>query len=76
MLAPKKIDNPVARRHMYLNYGLLGLASILEKHGYEPFVTHGRFEDPTSFVRRLNNLGLIAKDIPVLFSLPSSFAIG
>lgn len=76
LLAPKKIDNPVARRHMYLNYGLLGLASILEKHGYEPFVTHGRFEDPTSFVRRLNSLGLIAEDIPVLFSLPSSFAIG
>ncbi len=76
LLAPKKIDNPVARRHMYLNYGLLGLASILEKHGYEPFVTHGRFEGPTSFVHRINSLGLIAKDIPVLFSLPSSFSIG
>lgn len=75
LLAPKKNDHPIARRHMYLNYGLLGLASILEEHGYQPFVAHGRFEEPSVFISRLSRLGLVEKHIPVLFSLPSSLAI-
>jgi len=75
MLKPKKVDNPVARLHMYLNYGLLGLASILGSRGYEPTVVHGRFEEPEAFVLGLQARGLLASAHPILLSLPSSFAL-
>ena len=45
-LQPKKADNPLARLHLYLNYGLLGLATILRERGYDPVVIHGRFSEP------------------------------
>ena len=75
MPKPKKTDNPVARLHMYLNYGLLGLASILGSRGYEPTVVHGRFEAPEAFVLGLQTRGLLASAHPILLSLPSSFAL-
>lgn len=75
MLKPKKMDNPIARLHMYLNYGLLGLASILENRGYEPTVVHGRFEDPEDFVFDLHTRGFLTSTHPILVSLPSSFAL-
>lgn len=75
MLKPKKTDNPVARLHMYLNYGLLGLASILGGRGYEPTVVHGRFEEPEAFVLGLRTRGLLASAHSILLSLPSSFAL-
>src|SRR2546422_10927031 len=75
MPKPKKTDNPVARLHMYLNYGLLGLASILGSRGYEPTVVHGRFEEPEAFVLGLQTRGLLASVHPTLVSLPSSFAL-
>lgn len=75
MLKPKKADNPVARLHMYLNYGLLGLASILGSRGYKPTVVHGRFEEPETFVLGLQARGLLASTHHILMSLPSSFAL-
>ncbi len=35
MLTPKKSDLPLARQHLYLNYGPLGLASVLRSEGHE-----------------------------------------
>lgn len=60
---------------MYLNYGLLGLASILKARGYDPIVVHGQFDDPDEFVNRLHERGLLVASSPVLLSLPSSFAL-
>lgn len=76
MLRPKKSDNAVARLHLYLNYGLLGLASVLAQRGYEPLVVHGRFDDPDKFVEALANDGRLETRYPVLLSVPSSQALG
>jgi hypothetical protein len=75
MLQPKKADNPIAKLHLYLNYGLLGLASILADAGFSPIVIHGRFELPGDFVHRLFSKGLLPSAHPILLSVPSSFAL-
>lgn len=75
MLKPKKTDNRVTRSNMYLNYGLLGLASVLETRGWEPRVIHGHFEDPERFVEQLIESGRLPTSTPLLLSIPSSFAL-
>lgn len=75
MLEPKKLRNPAATAHMYLNYGLLGLASRLEEVGYKPIVVHGHFEAPATFVERLYTRGLLPTRNPVLVSVASSYAL-
>jgi hypothetical protein len=73
MLQPKKSETPTARAHLYLNYGLLGLASILAQVGYRPRVFHGRFFDPAEVVRCA--IAESEKNAPILLSVPSSFAL-
>lgn len=75
MLAPKKADTPLGRLHQYLNYGLLGLATILNERGYAVSVHHGGFEDPAVFAHRLYEHGQLNTSSPILLSLPSSFSI-
>lgn len=74
MLQPKKADNPIARMHLYLNYGLLGLASILSDSGHEAIVAHGGFTEPETFVASLLGQYDTSRTI-VLLSVPSSFAL-
>jgi radical SAM superfamily enzyme YgiQ (UPF0313 family) len=75
MLKPKKTDHPLARRHLYLNYGFLGLASILKTQGYNVKLVHGRFDPPTSLVGSLTMERVFNTSYPVFLSIPSAFAI-
>lgn len=75
MLAPKKQDTPIARAHLYLNYGLLGLGSILATSGYSPRIFHGQFLQPEDFVRNLFAARSLDPSAPLLLSVPSSFAL-
>lgn len=75
MTRPKKQDTPVARENLYLNYGLLGLASILSKKGYPVKVVDGRFTDPVKFVEDLMKRELLDSSHPIFLSVPSSFAL-
>jgi Radical SAM superfamily len=74
MLAPKKDDNLLARQHLYLNYGLVGLASILEARGIPAVVHHGNFAQPEAFAIRLCEDGTLETEYPLMLSIPSSFA--
>lgn len=74
MLVPKKSDNPVSRMHLYLNYGLLGLASILADSGYDTRVFHGKFESPEEFIERILSTCAHSPST-VMLSVPSSFAL-
>ena len=76
MLSPKKYDNPIARCHLYLNYGLLGLASRLAEHGYDVQMHHGRFDPPSELIETLTGRGLLDTKHPVFLSIPSSLALG
>jgi hypothetical protein len=75
MLKPKKSDNVVSRSNMYLNYGLLGLASVLSEKDWIPTVVHGHFEDPSLFIDQIFNANLLPTEAPLLLSIPSSFAL-
>jgi radical SAM superfamily enzyme YgiQ (UPF0313 family) len=75
LTAPKKRDNLLSRQHLYLNYGLVGLATLLARQGRPAQVFHGNFHDPTKFAADLGAQGLLPVDSPLLLSLPSSFAI-
>jgi hypothetical protein len=53
LFAPKKQDIRPARMHRYLNYGLLGLATILRLSGHKPKVYHANFEKPKALLARI-----------------------
>jgi len=76
MLRPKKADNILARLHLYLNYGLLGLVSILSDKGFDVRLVHGRFIPPAEFVNYLNQKKWLDTDYPLFLSIPSNYAIG
>lgn len=76
LLSPKKRDTPLARQNLYLNYGLLGLATVLARAGYAPLVVDGAFETPEAVVERLFAGGLLPSRHPIALSMLSSFALG
>jgi hypothetical protein len=75
MLRPKKAGNPFASLHRYLNYGLLGLAGTLKTKGFLPRVFQGHFTAPEEFVVRLDGMGWLDVQRPILLSIPSSYAL-
>lgn len=75
MLAPKKRDHALARRQLYLNYGALSLASILDADGYDAALFHGEHHDPLAMLDRLSAMGRLPSQHPVMLSLPSFYAL-
>jgi hypothetical protein len=72
---PKKQDHVLARKHHYLNYGLVGLATVLRDVGHWPLVVHGGFERAEVVVARLFESGHLPSAHPVLLSVPSAYAL-
>jgi len=75
LLKPKKNDNEIARKHLYLNYGLVSLASILESKGHSVKIFHGNFTEPLTFYKYLLERVEFLENIPVMLSIPSSFSL-
>ena len=76
MLHPKKRDHPLARRQLYLNYGALTLASLLDLSGRPATLVHAAHEAPKEFLERLQAGGLLPTRHPIMLSLPSFYALG
>jgi hypothetical protein len=76
LLRPKKRDTPLARQNLYMNYGLLGLATVLHRAGLDTLVVDGLFEPPSAVVGRLFAQGHLPSRSPILLSLLSSLALG
>lgn len=74
-LQTKKSDSAVNRRNLYLNYGLLSLASVLERHRYQPIVIHGGYSTPEATLALAVSYGLLDTVHPVLLSVPSFYAL-
>ena len=72
---PKKGGNAFARHHLYLNYGLLGLASVVARQGYPVVLIHGRFDAPEIVAARVAASYELNARLPLFLSLPSVFAI-
>lgn len=75
MLAPKKRDHALARRQLYLNYGALTLATLLEHHGYSTRLIHGEHDAPADFLEKLYEQGLLPSKFPIMLSMPSFYAL-
>ncbi|HUW10617.1 MAG TPA: radical SAM protein [Anaerolineae bacterium] len=75
MLQPKKGDHELARRHLYLNYGLLGLATTVAQRGHKARVYHGGFADPDDIVQRLCTDRVVPTARPFFVSIPSYYAV-
>lgn len=75
LILPKKDFNILSKRNQYLNYSLLGLATILSKK-YRVIVFQGDFIEPSQFIELLHkNYDLANLRYPVLLSIPSYYAL-
>lgn len=75
MSAPKKRDNPLARRQLYLNYGALSLATMLQSSGFDTMLVHGEHHEPGDVVRGLFASGVLPSSLPIMLSVPSFYAL-
>lgn len=75
MLRAKKADHAIARQHRYLNYGLLGLATISSARGRSAIVIHGCFEPPAETADRVLKKLICHASQTIALSIPSSFSI-
>ncbi|MCG7044384.1 radical SAM protein, partial [Pseudomonas aeruginosa] len=75
MLSPKKRDHMLARRQLYLNYGALSLATILDSMGTSTLVVHGEHDEPADVLAMLLDKGVFPSQLPVMLSIPSFYAL-
>ncbi|MTV41905.1 B12-binding domain-containing radical SAM protein [Duganella radicis] len=75
MLSPKKRDHILARRQLYLNYGALSLATILDSRGTETLLVHGEHSEPAEVLTMLLEKGVFPSRLPVMLSIPSFYAL-
>lgn len=71
----RKLQNKLSRRHLYLNYGLLSLASQLERMGLDPIQIQGNFSDPADVLASCIDEGLLKSPYPIFLSVPSFYAV-
>ncbi|MFM5401221.1 radical SAM protein [Aeromonas veronii] len=71
----KKSPNIINKKNLYLNYGLLGLASIAKRAGFNPILLHGNFSSPDDFINDCITLGIGHTKKPVFISMPSFYAL-
>lgn len=74
-LRTKKGRNISNQKNMYLNYGLLSLATVVNNAGYQSLVIHGNFSLPDDFFSELVDLGLLKTNYPIYISIPSYYAL-
>lgn len=75
---PKKADNIINRHVRYLNYGLLGLVTLLkEQLGLDVIMIQGNYDSPEMVLDKLCSSGLnIERDCECfLLSIPSVYSI-
>jgi hypothetical protein len=71
----RKSYNLINRRNLYLNYGLLSLASTLHECGVESYQIQGNFDPPEETLMSLIELGLANTGWPIFLSIPSFYAL-
>ena len=75
MLSPKKRDHALARRQLYLNYGALSLATMLDIDGIETILVHGEHRDPEDVISELFEKRILPSRLPLMLSIPSFYAL-
>lgn len=77
MERPKKDFNEINKLNLYLNYGILGLATLLYEKGYEVNVFQGDYKQIDQVIEeiKLCDIDILALKYPVFISIPSFFAL-
>jgi hypothetical protein len=75
MLSPKKRDHILARRQIYLNYGALSLATMLQLGGHESVLVHGEHRTPDEVFAELRSARWFPSRYPLMLSIPSFYAL-
>ena len=63
------------KNHSYLNYGLLNLATIVSNASNDVRLYQGENYTPNELVQHLKSNNSLLKNIPILLSVPSYFAV-
>lgn len=71
----KKDVNVINKKNLYLNYGLLGLASKINNENLSTIQLQGHFEAPEAFFEYCINKGIANTNYPVFISMPSFYAL-
>jgi radical SAM superfamily enzyme YgiQ (UPF0313 family) len=71
----RKVQNTLSRRHLYLNYGLLSLATRLRGMGLDAVQIQGNFDPPAKTLAACIDEGLLESGFPLLLSIPSFYAV-
>ena len=73
----KKETNPIKRHIRYLNYGLLGLVTVLHNDlGLDVYMAQGDNDTPSEFIERLYDRGIRIEEFEcILLSIPSFYSI-
>jgi hypothetical protein len=71
----KKESNVINKKNMYLNYGLLGLASQINNEKLSTIQLQGHFEAPEVFFEYCLNKWIANTTYPVFISMPSFYAL-
>lgn len=74
---PKKDYSIINRKNLYLNYGLLGLCTLLKKQGYEVRQFQGEYLKPCELIEIINGteFNLQTIEYPVLVSMVSFLSL-
>lgn len=78
MKVPKKSYIEHSKENLYLNYGLLGLATILHnKHNLNVKMIQGDYKSINEVIKEINKLGIYIENLntPILISIPSFLAM-
>lgn len=71
----RKVQNRLSRRHLYLNYGLLSIATQLRRMGLDAIQIQGNFDAPVDTLAACIDEGLLQSRFPLLLSIPSFYAV-
>ena len=71
----RKSNTSINKRNLYLNYGLLSIATHFSNKGYPSLQIHGHFHEPKDFFYHYEGLGYFSNDYPIFISIPSFYAL-
>lgn len=77
LIKAKKESNPFNRMNRYLNYGLLGLATVLKSKGYQVKIFQGEYNSPQDLIHTITLSGIDLNQLkyPILLSIPSYYSL-
>ena len=76
LISPKKDYEEINKKNLYLNYGLLGICSLLHRNGFQVKQYQGEYLQPRELIDIINcDFSLVLLKTPILISVISFLSI-